>query len=78
MQHLWHVLLQASAPGAGHLSCDDCFVLMDYLSDMLASGYSPRTVLPLAEKYLEHCPDCHDVYVHDLEELVLAPAQHVG
>ena len=78
MQHLWKVLLLASEPGADQLSCEDCFVLMDYLSDMLASGYSPRTVLPLAERYLEHCPNCHDEYVHELEELLLVPAQDTG
>jgi len=75
MQYLWKVLLQANESGADHLSCDDYFVLMDYLSDLLASGYSPQTVLPLAEKYLEHCPNCHDDYVQDLEELLLVPAQ---
>jgi hypothetical protein len=78
MQHLWQVLLQASEPGAEQLSCDECFVLMDYLSDLLASGYSPGTVLPLAEKYLEHCPSCHDDYAHELEELLLVPAEDVG
>ena len=78
MQHLWRVLLQATESRADHLSCDDCFVLMDYLSDLLAGGYAPRTVLPLAEKYLEHCPTCHDEYVQDLEELLLVPAEETG
>jgi hypothetical protein len=35
-------------------------------------------VLPLAEKYLEHCPSCHDDYAHELEELLLVPAEDVG
>jgi hypothetical protein len=75
MQHLWQVLLHASETGADPLSCEDCFVLMDYLSDLLAGGYSPRTVLPLAEKYLEHCPNCHDEFIQDMEELLLVPIQ---
>ncbi|MCL7452751.1 MAG: hypothetical protein M8467_06850 [Anaerolineae bacterium] len=78
MEDLWKVLLQATANGAPSLSCDECYVLMDYLSDLLAGGYSPQAVLPLAEKYLEHCPDCQDEYVHDLQELLLVPVENVG
>jgi hypothetical protein len=77
MQHLWQVLLQATESRADRLSCDECFLLIDYLSDLLASGYSPRSVLPLAERYLDQCPDCDDEYVKDLEEL-LAPVHETG
>jgi hypothetical protein len=78
MEDLWKVLLQATANGTSSLSCDECFVLMDHLSDLLAGGYSLQAVLPLAEKYLERCPNCQDEYVQDLQELLLVPVQNVG
>lgn len=71
MESLWQVLLHASANQQDPLSCDECFVLMDYLSDLLSNGHPPDQVLPLAEKYLERCPACPEKHQQAMAELVL-------
>jgi hypothetical protein len=71
MEHLWEVLLHATASQQESLSCEECFVLLDYLADLLASGYRPQAVLPLAQKYLQRCPRCDDEFRHTVEDLLL-------
>ncbi len=71
MEYLWQVLLRAVEPGDTPLSCEECFVLFDYLSDLLASGYDAADVLSLAEPYLRRCPDCHQELQREVADLVL-------
>jgi hypothetical protein len=57
MQPLWQVLVQAAQDDAP-LSCDECYVLMDYLADLLAEGIHSSQVLSLADRYVASCRDC--------------------
>ncbi len=71
MRRLWQVLLQLAEGGRGEsLSCEDCFMLLDCLSDMLAEGYAAEEVMPIADKYLGRCPGCRQEYMAELAELL--------
>jgi hypothetical protein len=70
MEHLWQVLLRAEAR-AETLSCEECFILMDYLADLLAEGQRPEVVRPLAERYLQRCPGCTEEVQRTIEDLLL-------
>ena len=72
MESLWQILLRATASDQP-LSCDDCFVFLDYLSDLLAEGLAPRAILPLAEKVKQRCPSCQEEYQRDMLELLAMP-----
>jgi hypothetical protein len=75
MTRLWQALLHAVEEEDDPLSCDECFVMLDYLSDMLASGYPRNQVLAIADKYLRRCPDCHEELVREVEELIPVPME---
>lgn len=70
---LWQVLVRAAQNDDESLSCDECFVLMDYLSDLLADDIDSEHVLTLADRYLSRCPNCQDEFLFDLNTITLAP-----
>ena len=72
MESLWQISLRATASDQP-LSCDDCFVFLDYLSDLLAEGLDPRAILPIAKKVTQRCPSCREEYQHDMGELLAMP-----
>jgi hypothetical protein len=72
MTRLWQALLRA-VEDDGPLSCDECFVLIDQLSDMLASGYPRQEVMAIANKYLRRCPSCQEDLMRTVEELIPVP-----
>jgi hypothetical protein len=71
MDHLWQVLARAAEDDTKALSCEECFILMDYFADLLTSGQAPREVFPLADRYLQRCPDCQQEYRQALDDLIL-------
>jgi hypothetical protein len=77
MESLWQILLRTTASDEP-LSCDDCFVFMDYLSDLLAEGLDPRAILPIAQKVMQRCPSCQEEYVQDMVELLAVPVKRDG
>jgi len=77
MESLWQILLRATAREEP-LSCDDCFVFLDYLSDLLAEGMDPRAILPIAQKVMQRCPSCQEEYQHDMLELLAMPSAKDG
>ena len=77
MESLWQILLRATASDEP-LSCDDCFVFLDYLSDLLAEGMDPRAIMPIAQKALQRCPSCKEEYQHDMIELLAMPKGRDG
>jgi hypothetical protein len=78
MDHLWQVLVKAAENETGDLSCEECFILMDYFADLLASGHAPREVLPLADRYLQRCPECQREYRQALADLVLVQREQLA
>jgi len=75
MEALWQVLLHATADHDEPLSCEECFVLMDYLADLLASGHPADLVLATGEKYLQRCPECRQEHRRAMAELLLTPEE---
>lgn len=73
MEALWQVLLHATADQKEPLSCEECFVLMDYLADLLSTGHPADLVLAMGEKYLKRCPECRQEHRQAMAELLLAP-----
>lgn len=69
MKDLWQVLLRMS-DGAGQSAptCEDCFMFLDCLSDLLADGYPVKEVMPLADRYLRQCPDCEQEHLRAMLE----------
>jgi hypothetical protein len=49
---LWQLLLE----NPSHLTCDECFAVLEYYADALAA--SDGTVLAEVLKRLESCPEC--------------------
>jgi hypothetical protein len=74
MEHLWQALLRAEGQ-AESLSCEECFVIMDYLADLLAEGHRPQAIRPLAERYLQRCSGCTEEVRRTIEDLLLVSIQ---
>jgi len=71
MRRLWQVLLHMAEGATGEtLSCEECFMLLDCVSDLLADGYAVAEVMPLAGKYLSRCPQCQQEYLEELTEFI--------
>ena len=69
MERLWQILLRAAEDEEQPLSCEDCFVVMDYLASLLADGHPMSEVVPMADRYLRRCPDCQEEHRQALAEL---------
>ena len=73
VQPLWQVLVHVAQSDDEPLSCDECFVLVDYLSDLLADGLNSEHVLTLADRYLSRCPNCETEYMLNLNTITPGP-----
>jgi hypothetical protein len=49
---LWQLLLEESSA----LTCEECFAVMEYYAEVLATGGVDH--LPEIMDYLSHCPSC--------------------
>jgi hypothetical protein len=69
MKDLWQVLVHMAEGARGEsLSCEECFMFLDWLSDLLADGYRVKEVMPLADKYLKQCPECEQEHLRAMLE----------
>lgn len=66
---LWQLLLQDPSD----LTCDECFVLMEYYAETLASG--GEDLFSEIAKHLEGCPDCRLQHQEALRDLLEDPAE---
>jgi hypothetical protein len=67
---IYEILLQASAPGNEiTLSCDECFILMEYLADLNGVALSPDAIKKALLKHFDHCPGCYQHHLKRLNEL---------
>jgi hypothetical protein len=72
VKQLWQVLLEAKQAEDEPLSCEDCYILMDFFGDLLSGGYPSEEVLPLADRYLRRCPaNCRREYRAMAQSLLL-------
>jgi len=56
---LWQLLLLAQNPkGDIHLTCEECFALLEYDADRLAAGAKPSEINRSVHRHLRLCTDC--------------------
>jgi hypothetical protein len=56
---LWQLLIDfRDSQKAQALSCDECFTILEFYADQLASGVDPHALQPAIKRNLTHCPDC--------------------
>jgi predicted anti-sigma-YlaC factor YlaD len=64
LRPLWRLLLTDPAK----LTCDECFAVLEYYSELLAHGGAD--LLPKVLEHLQECPECrseHQEALHRLE-----------
>jgi len=61
---LWQLLLE----NPSDLTCDECFAVMEYYAEILATG--GIALLPEIIKHLEECPDCQPEHREMLHRLI--------
>lgn len=44
------------------LTCDEVFAILDQFAELAARGEDVSTLLPLVERHLSLCADCHEEY----------------
>jgi len=70
LRPLWEILVLARTPGTGiTLNCDECFVVMEYLSASPLAEAELERVRGLIQEHLQHCPDCREHHEKKLKEL---------
>jgi hypothetical protein len=56
---LWQLLIQTSNPEDGvHLTCDECFMLLEYDADLLAAGAQLEQIQSAVSQHLALCSEC--------------------
>ena len=67
---LWKILLKLRQNQSdASLTCDECFVILDYLADQAARGTPWETLQQMAREHLARCPGCREVHWGRLREL---------
>ena len=61
---MWELLQEE----ASNLTCDECFAVMEYYSELLAQG--GKALLPEVKRHLEGCPFCQAEHSAALNQLV--------
>ncbi|HET7090799.1 MAG TPA: hypothetical protein VFL17_19375 [Anaerolineae bacterium] len=72
MRPLWQILTRAASRASPNcvLACDECFVALEYLAELLDADVDPKDLWHAAQRHLARCPDCrehHRQRIHDLE-----------
>ena len=75
VKRLWQILLRAAEDEEQPLSCEDCFVVMDYPAGLLADGHPASEVVPMSDRYLRRCPGCQEEHRQPLAELARVQAR---
>jgi len=69
---LWQLLLlRCDANTPVNLTCEECFVLLEYDVDLLANGAALDEILPAASYHLSLCSECKakiNEWLKDLSE----------
>jgi hypothetical protein len=59
MRSLWELLLLTSNNDvSAQLTCEECFVLLEYDAELLSDGASPNQFHPMIRKHLSLCSKC--------------------
>ena len=68
----WQTLVAADSDESIALTCDECFIILEYLAEEAAEGADLQTLQQAAQHHLTHCPDCRE---HHLKRLIELEAQ---
>lgn len=67
---LWQLLLDFNeAKKAQQMTCDECFMVLEFYADQFASGVDPQTLNPALKQHLAHCPNCSSKFAAWIREL---------
>jgi hypothetical protein len=56
---LWQLLAYGLDLDNGQeLTCDECFAVLEFYADLLASGADPQKLYQPVRRHLAHCPNC--------------------
>ena len=70
IRSLWELLLLTYDAGKSvKLTCQECFILLGYDADLLASGASLEEIRPAVNQHLALCPECRTKFDEWLKEL---------
>jgi hypothetical protein len=69
---LWKLVLEDPSS----LTCDECFAVMEYYAELLASGNTD--LLPKILEHLERCPNCELVHREALHRLLASQSEGRG
>jgi len=74
---LWQLLLlMRGAHVPIHLTCEECFALLEYDAEILANGAALDEIRPSVRRHLSFCPECRtklDGWLEALEGIQLHP-----
>ncbi len=72
---LWQILLKLQKePAEADLTCDECFVLLDYLVSQIVAIPHSRSLQEVAHKHFQYCPNCRE---HHLQKLKVLEADYL-
>jgi predicted anti-sigma-YlaC factor YlaD len=63
----WQILADSSE--AATLTCDECFIILEYLADEAAEGADLPTLHRAVQSHLARCPDCRAHHLQRLSKL---------
>jgi len=67
---LWQLLIQArNLKDDMHLTCDECFMLLEYDADLLVAGAHFDELQPAIRNHLALCSECQLELADRLEKL---------
>jgi len=69
MRPLWQILTPAAHSPNTTLTCDECFVALEYLADRINAGADLQVVWQAAQRHLARCPDCREHHLQRIREL---------
>lgn len=70
IRSLFEILIRSSMPGNDiTLTCDECFVVMEYFADLVFDDVSLDDIRTTLIKHIKHCPDCREHHLQRLREI---------
>ncbi len=69
MRPLWQILTRAAHSPNTTLTCEECFVALEYLAELASARGDPDELWKAAQRHLARCPDCREHHLQRIKEL---------
>jgi predicted anti-sigma-YlaC factor YlaD len=67
---LWQLLMSTYNPSHDEpLTCDECFVVLEYYAEQLATGIDPEILRQPVRQHLGRCSECRENFSNWLDRL---------